>query len=281
MIKSSISKFYFYLFVFAATLTLTGKATTLVHFDGTEIIGNFSTIRSADENDTLNLQYNFGTDNPSKMFNTGNNQLDFYGGYSFSAAADVSVVKGSPQLRQDEQGHASFSGAGDGTPTSSSMHVLYMWRQDQFLNGLDSGTVVFDESSTLSLAIGSWRDAPNARFLVREGSQYYISEAVHTSENSTFSLSDFNNNAASGSRWGLYAPTATDFDIPDVLPSFTAVDFQDITEVGFVVEGSRNNYHTGHGLTDFQVIAVPEPSSLLLFGIVGVTYLIASRRRRG
>ncbi|MDF3128049.1 PEP-CTERM sorting domain-containing protein [Kiritimatiellaeota bacterium B1221] len=266
----------FLFLVFVSVFTLNLNAMSLIHFDGTQISGINSNIRTPDVSDSFNLQYNFGTDNSSKMFNTGNSQLDFYGGYSYSAAGGTSVVIGDPQLRESVGGHYSFSGA---SGAAHSMHVLYMWKQDQFLNGRDVGTVQFDADSTMSIEIGEWRDAPDARFVVREGTQYYISEAVHSAQNSTFSLMDFNNNSTVGYRWGLYTPTATDFNIPDVLPTFLAVDFQNITEVGFVIEGGRNNYHGSHNFTDFEVTVIPEPSSVFLLGITALISVVTFRRK--
>ncbi len=125
--------------------------------------------------------------------------------------------------------------------TVNTLNAVFLWKRENFLTGGQNAN--FDATSQLSLRITDW--SPNSasaqagiRFVVKDGAQYFISEAKAAGPG-TFVLSDFNNNGATGKRWAPYNPTATAFEMP-LAPAFQAVAFRDVQAVGFIGMGQRH-----------------------------------------
>jgi hypothetical protein len=83
-------------------------------------------------------------------------------------------------------------------------------------------------------------------FVIRNGSQYYISEASFDPKSvgpdmgasgQPFKLADFNNSSTPGKRWASINPTSADFDLP-ADPHWAAVNFDNVTEIGWLGTGT-------------------------------------------
>ncbi len=240
-------------------------------------------MRSANTNEstatTALMRFNFST--TSAFFNTGNTQLDFYGGYqeSFPNAALGGIVTGAPGLATG--GFGGFFGQ-TGASTSNTPYAITtfaLWQKPNFMNGGDLAGVSFDATSALNVNGGDFSYPTGLRFVIRNGSTYYVSEALLRNQwaPNIGSLSDFNNNSTVGKRWAEWAPTDTSFGVPSP-GTFAAVDFNNVTAVGIVQEAGRNEYHGTFRLVSFSVdnAVVPEPAALALLGLAG---LLAVRRR--
>jgi len=99
---------------------------------------------------------------------------------------------------------------------------------------------------------GQWDHPADIRFVIKNGSQYYISEytANGTGVNE---ISAFNLSVSAGLQWGVFNPTSTDFSIPTVLPAFADVDFDDVQEVGVIVHAYKPEYGNDIQLSNFTV----------------------------
>lgn len=207
----------------------------------------------------------FGTQSSDRLFNTGVKQCDFYGGAYYTNTATIT----NGLQNSADAGWAfnrfvtSYTGAGTSPSRPSQITVLAMWRKDQFMNNMDKVPVGFDNdpaSSFLRMHIVNASEKAEIRFIIRQGNQYYISEYTAKSNsglgNVTAALTGFNNSTDAGKGWGLFAPTATDFRIPNPLPAFGPVDFDDIQEVGFVITSARNDYLNAIEFDLFTVGAV-------------------------
>lgn len=97
------------------------------------------------------------------------------------------------------------------------------------------------------------QDTKDLRMVIKNGSTYYISEFSITT-NGLFTLNAFNNSSSTGKRWGVYTPSTLAF--PSPLPSFSAVNFNDVQEIGIVYAGGRPAYGHSFNFTQFSVKAI-------------------------
>lgn len=114
--------------------------------------------------------------------------------------------------------------------------ALFVWRKDQF-NHFAGETVRFGGNAETATLLFETNGLPSngteIRFAILNGSTWYVSEAVFTgATNGQLYLDAFNNNTATGKRWAVFTPTANAFDLPDPLPAFGAVDFDDVQAMG-------------------------------------------------
>ena len=129
--------------------------------------------------------------------------------------------------------------------TVNNVNMCYLWKRSDFVGITQTNSAAFDSSSVLSVNLTSFGQQPGynteqIRFLVQNGSTYYVSEAVKTSGTGTLSLSNFNNNSTAGYRWAPITLSGTSFDIPASL-TFAAQAFTDVQSVGWIGRGSAGN----------------------------------------
>jgi hypothetical protein len=144
--------------------------------------------------------------------------------------------------------------------TSDGWALLY-WKKEDFLNGANAMTVTFDVSSTLEILNYAGADGVigdnfgRVRFVVRDGSQFYISEISGDKTTSDgFRLSD-----PSSTRWAPYTPSAPynlKYDVVHAV--FAQHIFSNITAVGFyhaTDQSSAANRRAGLNIERFRVSA--------------------------
>lgn len=204
-----------------------------------------------------------------------------YARMNFDAAAPIFPANGQPQLyggilvtnlasggtvdflRYHDNNPAGWPGApkvllatsSDGNPNNVAM--AFVFKRPDFAGA--PAKVAFDADSLLSLHLTDWNSGgggttwlADIRFLVRDNGQYYVSEAARTEAGAgDLTLDAFDNNATPGKRWTPATLTSTEFRIP-ASPSYQAVDFSDVTEVGWIGEGAAP-YFRGWGFDTFQM----------------------------
>jgi len=233
--------------------TSTAVPANLLNFDGTNITSSKDNpARSwVMSTDLSTFKLPFSTANGQKIFSgAGNVQCDFYGGVMINTIAGSAM--NTPQfLLGDATSYykSKFAAYIDNGSLSSEINTLLMWRKDQFTNQ-PTGNVVFDntDNSKISMnllnVLDQWDSPSKCRFVIKNGTQYYISEFESQNKTGVIQLLDFGNSTVVGKRWGIFNPTADNFAIPTPLPVFSAVDFTDVQEVGVIYYAHRAQY--GH-----------------------------------
>jgi hypothetical protein len=157
--------------------------------------------------------------------------------------------------------------------TSDGWALLY-WKKEDFLNSASDVTVTFDAASTLEILNYAGADGVvdnnfgRVRFVVRDGTQFYISEGFGDKTTSSgFQLTD-----PSTTRWAPYtssAPYNLKFDAANAV--FASHTFSNITAVGFyhaTDQSSAVNRRAGLNLERFRVSAkLQTPTTSLNFHI--------------
>ncbi len=247
----------------------------LINFQGIDVPDtDFSINRSPQLSaNSLSQSISFGTADSDNLFTAPNyNQVEIYGGVKYSFTNIGTSIN--HEMRRNDVGFSANQfwcqvAGGDGEATN--IELFYLWRKDQFLNNLHLFDIGFDNNSSnssLNINVTGKRENLDMRFVIRQNGVYYMSEF---SENMVglITLNDFNNNSTVGKRWGIITPTANDFSIPNILPTFQAVDFTNITAVGFICESPRSTYgnfltfdsFTANGIT----VTNPLPVELINF----------------
>lgn len=249
----------------AAALALTTftvrAAETLVDFNVANGTGNDSYQDGARpwsvEPSAQYARMNFDTQTP--LF-PANGQPPLYGGAVVTNAASGGTVAGWRFHDNNPAGWPSVPRVMLLTNSDGNYNNVlqaYVFKRADFAGA--PAKVAFDGGSTLNVNVPDWYDSSWAggawpmrlRFLVRDNGQYYVSEAAQTTV-AAFTLTDFDNNGSSGKRWAPVTLTATEFRIPAAL-SFQAVDFTDVSEVGWIGEGS-SAYFRLWGFDTFQMV---------------------------
>lgn len=177
--------------------------------------------------------------------------------------------------------------AGNTNPGVYSLQTLTYFQQGDFLNDGDSGTVTFDDSSSVSMTLQNFgvTGATNyARFAVRDGSTWYLSQAsLGASFGVTLTIDDF-----ATAQWVAWDPSGT---VQAIAPSsgFSSHSFTDVTAVG-VYTFIEANVTTAGGFASSKfvrlnmdaVVTIPEPGSggMAVLGIASLLGLARKNRRR-
>jgi glucose/arabinose dehydrogenase len=120
--------------------------------------------------------------------------------------------------------------------------AFLFWKKADFLNGA-TGTVRFDATSKLEVLNISGADGVVAnnygqvRFVVQDGTQFYISESYGSPNQTSFTLTNPN-----AQRWAVYNPRAPYVLQLRKVPTFTTRTFNDVQAVGI--------YHSTRNATD-------------------------------
>lgn len=272
--------------VFAAATA--AQALTLVNFDAgaTNLPDSYTVVgRPYAQNNATNVLLEFNTD--TRLFVDGPR---FYGGLHITNTGSggtlslfryhQNVPPAWPNVpmvffsTEDSSGGASYN----------ICNVLYLWQKPDFVNLSASSGITFSPTDELRLRIAEWNEHWTGgagalfRFVVREGTQYYISQAatnISVMPPITFVLTNFNNNSAVGFRWAPFNPTASSFDMPGGL-TYSAQVFTNVTAVGWLGRGS-GAYGKTFAFRSFSATGLPEPAAFIC--LAGLAALIRRARR--
>lgn len=197
----------------------------------------------------------------------------YYGGFEFSSSS----INGSVN-RQGVRDYASgdtiyfqtYSATG-WLGSDLSMHVAVLFKQEDWLNGHQSGS---NNITGLSMTTNAF-SAGDGRFLVEIGGAYYVSNStVSVSGTKTLILDSV---ALASETWALYSPNS-DLNF-DQTATFSALSLNDVTAVGFYVErdswtGGSNTTDFGMGIQTFTVTGNTIPESSSFAGITGFACLL-------
>jgi hypothetical protein len=136
--------------------------------------------------------------------------------------------------------------------------AFLFWKKADFLNGANN-TVKFDSSSRLEVLNTSGADGVvannygRARFVVQDGSQFFVSESYGEGTQTSFTMTNPN-----AQRWASYAPSAP-YNLRFTGSSFATRTFNDIQAVGIYhsTDNSTNpNRRAGFVFERFRVLAI-------------------------
>jgi len=149
---------------------------------------------------------------------------------------------------------------------------LLLWKQANFLNGMDAGNVGFASNSTVWVDLATYTWFNPGRVVLRQGTSYYASSAVF---NST-SLNETQTAAALS--WFAYAPATSLTNIGASASIVSGGQIANVTEVGFLFT-SNNAGSDAARVENFEVnlVAIPEPATA---GLLALGAAAALRRRR-
>ena len=157
---------------------------------------------------------------------------------------------------------------------------LVLFRQQNFLNGLNTGNIGFDSTTSIRLNNATYANQTDdsGRLVLRLGSDYYISERIYTiagdlTTPDLTALDYFAYNPASGT-----TPTIDPNNPTTPVAIVTGGQIQNVTEVGFYFEAE--DHANAIRIQDFEVnmIQIPEPAAVSLLALM--VPLGLSRRRR-
>lgn len=176
--------------------------------------------------------------------------------------------------------------SGAGTAAMRMASAIY-WEKSSFINGGDAagplsfanqaGSFSVDFVSSGTPTTGNSREA---RLLVRDGADWYISADIFGGTSGSLSIN------AAAANWHAYDPTSASllfYDDDNLGTSITGSSFSDITAAGALVQhelfdGLSANA-AQHGFQSVNLVAIPEPGTAgLLIGMFALGAL-ATRRR--
>lgn len=229
----------------------------LINFQGYNVLDASNNRSFTLSTDGLIASIPFSMADGDYFFTTNDSQSEFYGGFQFNF--EEAGVSQNFQLRTNDTGFAPnrfWAQAAAGEGIGSRMDALFMWRKDQFLNNMNLANVGFDDTDNSRLAVNLIvGNDITLRFIVKNDGVYYISEHVATSTG-LIELTAFNNNSNMGYRWAVFTPISDSFAMPSSFAPFTAVDFTNVEEVGFLYKGERNGYSNALEFDAFEVDGV-------------------------
>ena len=147
---------------------------------------------------------------------------------------------------------------------NADIQAVVLWRQADFLNGLNSSSITFDAASTASMNLTTFANFDAGRVVIRlEGGPndgYYISQ--ETPYNGTGSKVA----NLTSLTWQLHDPAASMSTFGTVTPLVSGGLISNVTEVGFYTSSSATAANAFRA-SSFEVTAVPETTSAILAGL--------------
>jgi hypothetical protein len=164
----------------------------------------------------------------------------------------------------------------------SSLAALILFRQGTFLNGLNSGNVSFDSSSTVSMNINTFALYDAGRVVIRlEGGSL---DGYYVSQEAPFNGLNLKSANLTSLTWLAYDPATNLRTFGSAVNILEGGLINHVTEVGFYAQqaaGAANSDSTAFRLDSFEVTAVPEPGAgvAIFLGLALLNLCRGGRRR--
>lgn len=133
------------------------------------------------------------------------------------------------------------------TNLAAALDIMYVFKKADFLNGRNTGSVVFDASSSFSVTSSSYNaNTKVLRAVVQNGNSWYISQASNTVASATTNPKLIVTNASSA-MWAAWDPLSS-IDVstlPDFSTTVAGSTFTDIQAVGIYSHVTRYSGTTG------------------------------------
>jgi hypothetical protein len=178
--------------------------------------------------------YEFRTDIPLSPSGGGYSTVPFYGGYRCLGLNSTTLNLTDNHV----DGTTAVARVESGSTAAAQTHAVIYWHAADAAGHVAGDVYRFNRYSELSLSHQG--DTPS-RWLVREGTTWYVSEATLAASTKLNFLSDHTDGA--WAPWNL----TPDMDFPAEKARFAERDFSNITAVGFLVD--RDAYTSGRSWT--------------------------------
>jgi len=215
-------------------------------------------------NDTATPLFNGTAGTPG----VNNSNTVIYGGLDTSWATEASY---DPSNVNKLDAGLLITKVNNGTAAFTS---AYIWKKEDFLNGLDSGTLSLGDNSSFSLTTTKLLNTTKeVRFIVNQAGTYYVSNTTANNV-ATNVLADIN-----GDTWAELTITTNAAGGNYLIGStYSTVTFDDVRAVGIYADVTRSG-QIEWNVTDFQFAAIPEASSYaLVAGLLGLGSVMLRRR---
>ncbi len=182
----------------------------------------------------------------------------WYGGLRAVSLNTTAFTAGTADIAQSSSGDLFTLRLQNASTAGQTVHGLFFLQKTDFLGLADRLPVSFDAESQLQLgSVANNENTGPLRWLVREGTQFYVSEATFTG---AASLSFAN--AASDGRWAPYQPAESlDFSVETAV--FAERNFADLTAFGFVIDHTITGTARWYlAFRDFVVSARTSPTGV-------------------
>ncbi len=125
-------------------------------------------------------------------------------------------------------------------------NAFWFWKKEDFLNGGNVNPVSFDANSTISVHISRfWSGVEGGRWVVQEGSQFYISESAFGTNGTASGLRLSHTLYPTTTKWALYNPVEPwDVRFNAATAVYETHNFTDVAAVGFYIY--RDNLVVGN-----------------------------------
>jgi hypothetical protein len=214
--------------------------------------------------------------NPVAPYPNGQPSGTYYGGSASTSTSGITYWRILNNIAGNNSNDA-LSFASDLAPGNNAT-TIYLWNKADFLNGFDTGSTQITGMSAYAYHTGASAStlSGSVRWLVKVGSDYYVSEAYATAT----TLSHYEITDMASVDWFSLTPSTS---MTAIGAQWMAPDFSNVEAVGIWQQTlASGTVNAAQGLIGgFEVAAIPEPgqSALYLTGIV-VTLMFIRRRRK-
>lgn len=193
---------------------------------------------------------------PGLRYDTDQKNALFYGGltlYSSNPAKPTqprAISEGHLNANHNFRDDFNFMGGLEdhGVNELVEAHGVWFWQKKDFLNGGDSHTVSFDQESTIAVHVSRyWCGLHAGRWMVRDGSRYYLSKATWANRYRSYGLEAQKHGdnpvvhtthvlKPEASEWSAYEPHPPyQIDFDHQTAHFESHIFSNVTAIGFYV----------------------------------------------